>query len=307
MNANRPPLLLGQVAEPPPDVECDLDLKNSSRKVWLVKVPEFVAKTWRDATSNDGADGDASASGKCQLGSLKLSNNNTSFMLSLNPELNEGSKQLCEDGLAELDMVLQSGGAAGKDRDQMLVAIRDDAGKKNKTTKRVAAAAAIAEEDFDEDDEVLRFVDGVVQHRLGVDPTSLMEKRKYSKVSRSRFTAAAAASRHDEHKEKRKIQVMTDAKIVDIRKPIGVDDRRQKAGGKGQFQEKRVAMESNDLLAILFRLFSKQSRWTFVQLQKETAQPTQHLKAVLGEIARLNKAGPYKGLWELNKESAVHT
>ena len=234
-----------------------------------------------------------------------MSNNNTSFMLSLNPELNEGSKQLCEDGLAELDMVLQSGGAAGKDRDQMLVAIRDDAGKKNKTTKR--AAAAIAEEDFDEDDEVLRFVDGVVQHRLGVDPTSLMEKRKYSKVSRSRFTAAAAASRHDEHKEKRKIQVMTDAKIVDIRKPIGVDDRRQKAGGKGQFQEKRVAMESNDLLAILFRLFSKQSRWTFVQLQKETAQPTQHLKAVLGEIARLNKAGPYKGLWELNKESAVHT
>ena len=45
MNANRPPLLVGQVAEPPPDVECDLDLKNSSRKVWLVKVPEFVAKT----------------------------------------------------------------------------------------------------------------------------------------------------------------------------------------------------------------------------------------------------------------------
>jgi hypothetical protein len=154
----------------------------------------------------------------------------------------------------------------------------------------------------------MRYVDGVVQHRLDVDPTSLMKKRKYSKVSRQRFSAAEEASRTDEQRQRRTIQVMTDAKIVDIRKPIGAIAQHPRGSSrqKKDFMEKRVAMESNELLAMLFRLFSRQARWTFAQLQKETAQPTQHLKAVLGEIAKMNKTGPYKGLWELSRESTVH-
>lgn len=38
-----------------------------------------------------------------------------------------------------------------------------------------------------------------------------------------------------------------------------------------------------------------------MQLQKHTAQPTQHLKEVLAEIAVKNLRGPYKDLWELKK------
>lgn len=49
------------------------------------------------------------------------------------------------------------------------------------------------------------------------------------------------------------------------------------------------------------RLFEKQPRWSFPQLQKDTNQPTQHLKEVLGEIAVKNLRGPYKDLWELKK------
>ncbi|EFN55117.1 expressed protein, partial [Chlorella variabilis] len=37
-------------------------------------------------------------------------------------------------------------------------------------------------------------------------------------------------------------------------------------------------------------------------LQKDTVQPTQHLKEVLGEIAVKNTRGPFKDLWELKKE-----
>lgn len=51
----------------------------------------------------------------------------------------------------------------------------------------------------------------------------------------------------------------------------------------------------------LRRLFEKQPRWSFPQLQKDTHQPTQHLKEVLGEIAVKNLRGPYKDLWELKK------
>jgi hypothetical protein len=49
------------------------------------------------------------------------------------------------------------------------------------------------------------------------------------------------------------------------------------------------------------RLFEKQPRWSFPQLQKDTVQPTQHLKEVLGEIAVKNLRGPYKDMWELKK------
>ena len=48
-------------------------------------------------------------------------------------------------------------------------------------------------------------------------------------------------------------------------------------------------------------MFEKQPRWSFPQLQKDTHQPTQHLKEVLGEIAVKTLRGPYKDLWELKK------
>ena len=45
-----------------------------------------------------------------------------------------------------------------------------------------------------------------------------------------------------------------------------------------------------------------QSRWNFIQLQKETDQPAVWLKEVLLEVAMLNKRGPNANLWELKKE-----
>ena len=49
------------------------------------------------------------------------------------------------------------------------------------------------------------------------------------------------------------------------------------------------------------RLFEKQPRWSFAQLQKDTHQPTAHLKEVLAGIAVKNPRGPYKDLWELKR------
>lgn len=53
------------------------------------------------------------------------------------------------------------------------------------------------------------------------------------------------------------------------------------------------------------RLFEKQPRWSFPQLQKDTHQPTQHLKEVLAGIAVKNPRGPYKDLWELKRGASL--
>ena len=65
---------------------------------------------------------------------------------------------------------------------------------------------------------------------------------------------------------------------------------------------KRVAMDAQELQALLFKLFERQAHWKFSQLQQQTEQPTAHLKSVLSEIAVQLKSGPYKDLWELRRE-----
>jgi hypothetical protein len=142
--------------------------------------------------------------------------------------------------------------------------------------------------------------EGVVQYRLEVAPGAggsgagtsggLSSDPAYRKISRERSEAAAVKTRT--------VQIMTDHKITNIRKPVGA----QMVGTKRKAETKRTAMEKEELQALLFRKFEKQSHWAFGQLQKETEQPTPHLKAILGEIAVQNKRGPYKDLWELKKE-----
>lgn len=61
-------------------------------------------------------------------------------------------------------------------------------------------------------------------------------------------------------------------------------------------------MEKQDLLNLIFALFEKYEHWGFKGLIDRTQQPHIWLKEVLGEVAILNKRGPYVGLWELKPE-----
>ena len=116
--------------------------------------------------------------------------------------------------------------------------------------------------------------EGVVQHRLEVDAPGA--------------TRSAGGD----------LTMMTDHKITNIRKPVSA----QIGGTKRKAETKRTAIDAQELQAILFRKFERQAQWSFAQLQRETEQPTPHLKAVLSEIAAQNKRGPYRDLWELKKE-----
>jgi hypothetical protein len=135
--------------------------------------------------------------------------------------------------------------------------------------------------------------EGVVQHRLEVAPRGLAAgvDDAYRKYSRERNEAAA--------KRTRTTQVVTQRKITDIRQPVAAAEaeRRRKAA-----EGKRAAMPAAELQALLFRLFERQAYWAFGQLQKQTSQPTQHLKTVLSEIAIQIKRGPYKDMWTLKPE-----
>lgn len=265
--ARQPPELVEE------DEEVELGLKHAGRKIWLIKVPQFVAKEWRNACRPSKDD----ESENPVLGTLTIeSGGSAAITLKLDPSF-EPTAHVPQ----EYDMMLQ------QQQQHTVVAFRDHGPGGQ------------------------RSVDGIVQHRLDINPASLqggVSRAQYSKLTRERFGEGSASGAQE---KKRSIKIMQDSKIVDIRKPVGlsVDDvygKRKRKKSDTLLLEKRVAMDSNELMALLFRLFQRQARWSFSQLQKETDQPTQHLKKVLQEIAKQNKSGPYKDLWELNKESQVH-
>ena len=103
----------------------------------------------------------------------------------------------------------------------------------------------------------------------------------YRAMSRERFAAAAQRTRT--------VQTLKDTRLVGATTTVQIGQKRK------QTEDKRVAnMTPEQLTAALFRLFERQPRWSFAQLQRDTAQPTAPLKAALLEVAAKNVRGPYK-------------
>lgn len=256
----------------PTEEAVDLGVKHAGRKVWLIKVPEFVANEWRRACQSDTSSPTVDGSKMKKMGSNQQQD-------ATNVPL--GTLSIGQGGVA-LRVATSSDLSGGYPQEYNLI-----------NNSRAGPSMMVFS---DEGDGLYRSVDGIVQHRLDVNAQEIRDA--YRRVSRERF-------KREESRTKRTVKMMTDSKIVDIRKPVGYEPRKRERK-ETLLLEKRVAMDKNELLPVLFRLFQKQGQWTFTQLQKETNQPTQHLKSVLGEIASQNKAGPYKDMWELSKESKVH-
>jgi len=273
------------------EYEVDLQKTHAGRKIWLIKVSDFVAKEWIHACRNEGGSGEV-------LGRLKIDGGGQ-----------HGGDEEARSGSKSSDMSVQL--MLSHPSTDHLPQTYD----MNVSSRWGPPMMAFSERDGG----MARSVEGVVQHRLTVDARSHANMKQsgfvgqgdamkfgganeeYRKLARQRFKDS------DPRKGKRGVQIMTDSKIVDIRKPIGIDVAKLGVQKKRAVAEKRIALPKEELLPLMFRLFQKQPRWRFAQLQKETDQPTQHLRGVLMEIASQNRAGPYKDLWELNKESQVHT
>ena len=73
---------------------------------------------------------------------------------------------------------------------------------------------------------------------------------------------------------------------------------------KGQF-ERMARIARNDLIDMLFKLFSKQQYWSLKDLRAKVQQPEAYLKEVLAEIGHLERSGPNNGTWRLQESYAM--
>lgn len=260
-----------------------LQTDSASRKLWLVKVPNFVAKRWKACYEQSVERGEATGR---KLATLRL------------------VKSTDETGAAKTEYQLQLDETVGNGIPQGFV-------MKN-TTKFADPMLAFSDRDGAElaaegkvwqkfDCEVLRKTIGGPGGAAGAAaaaagggggaPGKVVLDPEYRKLSRQRHEAAAVKTRT--------VQYLQDTKLVGAPTTVQIGQKRK------EVSEKRDRMDARELTTILFRLFEKQPRWSFPQLQKDTHQPTQHLKEVLAEIAVKNPRGPYKDLWELKKEYKV--
>jgi transcription initiation factor TFIIF subunit beta len=71
--------------------------------------------------------------------------------------------------------------------------------------------------------------------------------------------------------------------------------------------QRRDRLPQEDLLNVLFHLFERQTHWSLAGLLEQTKQPMQYLKDTLAQIATYNVRGPYKNLYELKAEFQKHS
>jgi hypothetical protein len=70
---------------------------------------------------------------------------------------------------------------------------------------------------------------------------------------------------------------------------------------------KRKFDDTQSLRSILFELFDQQNVWTMKELREPSGRPEKEIRVELTQIAEYQRAGEFKGTWQLKKEFAGAT
>ncbi|KAJ2162452.1 hypothetical protein GGF46_000693 [Coemansia sp. RSA 552] len=238
-----------------------LDMSELGSKVWLVKVPGFLAEKWKRPR-------DAGV----QLGKMRIydradkSGSNISILLNDTEE----NKDIPKEYRMQV--------ANEKVRNMFIFSeARDPHAVVKPTSAQANKAVPVA-------------MTGTVHHECTVTPHYSVE---YKRIMRKRVL--------DRHKNARKVQVMSNSEMNFnmLSADNNVFDTAQK---KPRIDTRMARMERKDLMNMLFAGFEKYPYWTLKSLTEHTKQPTAFLKEVLGDIAKLNKHGPYTNMYSLKPE-----
>mmetsp|Transcript_40929 Transcript_40929/g.76635 ORF Transcript_40929/g.76635 Transcript_40929/m.76635 type:complete len:286 (+) Transcript_40929:253-1110(+) len=247
----------------------ELDVKKADRSVWLGKVPTFVKNVWTAAVAKPTYLGEAAglATGSgTHLGTVCLAFDPTAKDGAL-PHASLHLNQAQESGIpADYELTFQPGVAP------MHIFSRD-----------VYASGRMA-------------VEGKVEYKLDAKPLSV-EDEAYNELSKKRMQQAT--------KKTRQVQMLSDQKArgaIMRPLPVNASGKGIKSMGGNKGEERRARMEREALLDCIFKLFERQSYWSFKQLVAETNQPAVWLKEVLQDVCRFNKRGPNAERWEVKPE-----
>lgn len=302
----------------------DLDLSQSKRQIWLVRLPMFLAEKWRDRTSLHGQ----------ELGKIRINKNGSQIKLILNDDDDDDTeknaipheydleltkkvvenefifteqnlkkyqqreKELAADPEKQRQAYLKK-----QEREEELKKKQQQQKRKNNRRKfnhRVMT-------DRDGRDRYIPYVKtipkktaitGTVCHECQVMPS--MNDPNYHKIVEARRNIV-------KFNNKEKITTLDETVGVTM-SHTGMSMKSDtsnflKVGReKAKNNVKSIRMPKKEILDYLFKLFDEYDYWSLKGLKERTRQPEAHLKECLDKVASLVKKGPYAFKYTLRPE-----
>ena len=300
----------------------DLDLSESKRQIWLVRLPMFLAEKWRDRKSLHGQ----------ELGKIRINKNGSQIKLILNnnndtendaipheydleltkkvvenefifteqnlKKYQQREKELAADPEKQRQAYLKK-----QEREEELKKKQQQQKRKNNRRKfnhRVMT-------DRDGRDRYIPYVKtipkktaitGTVCHECQVMPS--MNDPNYHKIVEARRNIVKFNS-------KEKITTLDETVGVTM-SHTGMSMKSDtsnflKVGReKAKNNVKSIRMPKKEILDYLFKLFDEYDYWSLKGLKERTRQPEAHLKECLDKVASLVKKGPYAFKYTLRPE-----
>lgn len=297
----------------------NLDFKNSDQKVWLVRIPRFLAQRWRNKEALHGQ----------ELGRIRIKKN-TSFNEG-GARLRLGNEPQYADIPHEYDLQLTRGQVENQyvfteqnlqkfdqaNDPKVEFDIPDKAqavSAEEKDRQRRAQWAANRRRQFnkykntDGSDKVLPFVKtipkktaivGTIVHEAQIIPSMhdpnytriIMERKK--QVKEEPRPSVTLLQEHSGVTLSNAGLTLRNANSSFLKTST---DKKVKTDGRA------IRMPQKDLFDILFKLFDQFDYWSLKGLKERTKQPEVYLKETLEQIAVLIKKGPYALKYALKKE-----
>ncbi|KAJ1966033.1 hypothetical protein GGI12_000351 [Dipsacomyces acuminosporus] len=240
----------------------DLDMSEVGNKVWLVKVPQFLAQKWSERDAN------GEEIGKVRIYDKPDKNGNSiSLILSDNERNGDIPK---EYNLKVINNQVQN----------MLIFSENKSPKSDiKPTSTLANKT------------VPTSLTGTVHHECIVTPTF---NEKYQNIMRKRAVEAGKPARtmrfiSEQHRNTSMFKPNERSAFITTQRKATADNR-------------MARMDRKDLMNLLFSAFEKYPYWSFKGLVEHTRQPAAFLKEVLADVAVLNKRGPYASTYSIKSE-----
>jgi len=252
--------------------EKDIDLSNSERGVWLVKVPKYIADRWSKAEPS-------SEVGRLRIVRAPGAKPDVSIRL---------ADKICAPitGISEMDklnLVRASATSQVIPKDHTFTV---SAGTHGQT---FGVISSITDPEATPPLEKIS-MEGKVVQRAECKP---IQSKAYMDIKKEAISKAGEPIRRVMRLDK---HVSTSYRPISNHASNIMHEKKKKMEGKKLRDDKDKVQE------MLFALFEKHQYYNIKDLVTETRQPVGHLKDILKDLCDYNVKQPHRGMWELKPE-----
>jgi len=263
----------------------DLDLNNSNRGVWLVKVPKYIADRWESVEPNEtvGKIKISKRTGEKPLITLSLDDKIVAERKGLETT-NGSSNGTTNSGISKISTTQQE-----IPKEHKFVV-------SNVASQHLAIFSHTAGNIGDRNSPLPPCPDklsleGKVVQRAECLPISNTDER-YRRLKREALQKPTSIAR----------KVIQLNSHVNTYKPIAKHAANIRYEEKKKAEGKKSRDDKDKVQEILFALFEKHQYYNIKDLVRETNQPVTYLKSILIEVCNYNMKNPHKNMWELKPE-----